>query len=93
MLELHCQVLHGLDQSRVLPVCTVVPVGESYERLQLLSVIGDQSLKAWMGALAAGVPKSPQLTRLSSMSETRLLSLNAAVRVLLHAFLAFLLRA
>ncbi|MFF4232306.1 hypothetical protein [Streptomyces sp. NPDC001820] len=46
MLELHCQVLHDLDRSRVLLVCTVVPVGESYERLQLLSVIGDQSLKA-----------------------------------------------
>lgn len=44
VMDLHCQVLHDLDQSQALLVFTAVPGSESYERLHLLSVIGDQSL-------------------------------------------------
>ncbi|GAA3740314.1 hypothetical protein GCM10022205_28330 [Spinactinospora alkalitolerans] len=45
MLELHCQVLHDLEQSQALLVYTAVPGSESHEKLRLLSVIGDQSLR------------------------------------------------
>lgn len=44
LLELHCQLLHDLEQSQILLVYTAVPGSESYEKLQLLSVIGEQSL-------------------------------------------------
>ncbi|HZG05684.1 MAG TPA: helix-turn-helix transcriptional regulator [Streptomyces sp.] len=44
LLELHCQVLHDLDQGQVLLVYTAVPGSESYEKLRLLSVLGDQAL-------------------------------------------------
>jgi transcriptional regulator with XRE-family HTH domain len=44
LLELHCQTLHDLDQAQTLLVYTAVPGSESHEKLQLLSVIGDQSL-------------------------------------------------
>jgi transcriptional regulator with XRE-family HTH domain len=41
LLELHCQSLIDPDQSHRLLVYTAVPGSVSYERLQLLSVIGD----------------------------------------------------
>ena len=44
VLELHCQVLLDPDQSQALLVFTAVPGSPSYEKLQLLSVIGDQRL-------------------------------------------------
>lgn len=44
ILELHCQTLVDPDQSQSLLVFTAVPGTESYEKLQLLSVIGDQRL-------------------------------------------------
>ena len=44
MLELHCQVLLDPDQSQALLVFTAVPGSESYQKLQLLSVIGDQRI-------------------------------------------------
>ena len=42
LLELHCQTLVDPEQSQVLLVFTAVPGTESYEKLQLLSVVGDQ---------------------------------------------------
>jgi transcriptional regulator with XRE-family HTH domain len=44
LIELHCQTLVDPDQSQVLLVFTAVPGTESYEKLQLLSVVGDQRL-------------------------------------------------
>lgn len=44
VLELSCQRLLDPDQSHYLLVYTAVPGSESYEKLQLLSVIGDQHL-------------------------------------------------
>jgi transcriptional regulator with XRE-family HTH domain len=44
LLELHCQTLVDPDQSQTLLVFTAVPGSASYEKLQLLSVIGDQRL-------------------------------------------------
>ncbi len=44
VLELHCQVLLDRDQSQALLVFTAVPGSESYAKLQLLSVIGNQHL-------------------------------------------------
>jgi transcriptional regulator with XRE-family HTH domain len=44
LLELHCQTLLDPDQSHRLLVYTAVPGSDSYEKLQLLSVIGAQSL-------------------------------------------------
>jgi transcriptional regulator with XRE-family HTH domain len=41
LLELHCQTLIDPDQSQLLVVYTASPGSESYEKLQLLSVIGD----------------------------------------------------
>jgi transcriptional regulator with XRE-family HTH domain len=45
LLELNCQSLLDPDQSHRLLVYTAVPGSESYERLQLLSVIGAQTLR------------------------------------------------
>ncbi|MCQ4207365.1 helix-turn-helix transcriptional regulator [Streptomyces longispororuber] len=44
-LELTCQRLLDPDQSHFLLVYTAVPGSESYEKLQLLSVIGTQALR------------------------------------------------
>ena len=44
MLELHCQMLQDPDQAQALLVFTAVPGSESYQKLQLLSVIGSQPL-------------------------------------------------
>ena len=44
MLELNCQTLLDPDQSHRLLVYTAEPGSESYEKLQLLSVIGAQSI-------------------------------------------------
>jgi transcriptional regulator with XRE-family HTH domain len=44
LLDLHCQTLIDADQSQTLLVFTAVPGTESYEKLQLLTVIGDQQL-------------------------------------------------
>ncbi|WP_159500138.1 helix-turn-helix transcriptional regulator [Microbacterium sp. 18062] len=43
-LELHCQTLLDPDQSHRLLVYTAVPGSESHQKLQLLSVIGAQSI-------------------------------------------------
>ncbi|MFC0533419.1 helix-turn-helix transcriptional regulator [Phytohabitans kaempferiae] len=43
-LELACQVLLDPEQSHMLLVYTAVPGSESYEKLQLLSVIGNQDI-------------------------------------------------
>ncbi|TWD83210.1 helix-turn-helix protein [Kribbella amoyensis] len=40
LLELNCQILQDPDQSHSLLVYTAVPGSDSYERLQLLSVLG-----------------------------------------------------
>lgn len=45
MLELHCLSLLDPDQSHRLLVYTAIPGSESYEKLQLLSVIGMQMLR------------------------------------------------
>ena len=45
-LELHCQTLLDPEQSHLLLVYTAIPGSESYEKLQLLSVIGAASA-AW----------------------------------------------
>ncbi|RDI55311.1 helix-turn-helix protein [Nocardia mexicana] len=42
-LELNCQTMVDPDQSHILLVYTAVPGSESYEKLQLLSVIGAQA--------------------------------------------------
>ncbi|MEV0095039.1 helix-turn-helix transcriptional regulator [Streptomyces sp. NPDC050738] len=44
-LELACQTLLDPDQSHLLLVYTAAPGSESYEKLQLLSVIGPQALR------------------------------------------------
>ncbi len=44
VLELHCQMLQDPDQAQALLVFTAVPGSESYQKLQLLSVIGSQPL-------------------------------------------------
>ncbi|GAB3618276.1 helix-turn-helix transcriptional regulator [Okibacterium endophyticum] len=46
VMELHCQLLLDPDQSQSLLVFTATPGTESSEKLQLLSVIGEQSLTA-----------------------------------------------
>lgn len=43
-LALHCQSLYDLDQSQALLVFTATPGTESYDKLQLLSVFGEQRL-------------------------------------------------
>jgi transcriptional regulator with XRE-family HTH domain len=45
VLELNCQSLLDPDQSHRLMVYTAVPGSDSYEKLQLLSVIGAQTLR------------------------------------------------
>ncbi|MBM7517198.1 helix-turn-helix transcriptional regulator [Nocardioides nitrophenolicus] len=45
-LELQCQTLLDPEQSHLLFVYTAVPGSESHEKLQLLSVIGDQDITA-----------------------------------------------
>ena len=45
-LRLHCQSLLDPDQGQLLLVLTAAPGSESYEKLQLLSVIGSQRLNA-----------------------------------------------
>jgi transcriptional regulator with XRE-family HTH domain len=42
VMELQCQVLHDLEQGQLLLVFTATPGTESYDKLQLLSVIGTQ---------------------------------------------------
>ncbi|WP_349898523.1 helix-turn-helix transcriptional regulator [Parafrigoribacterium soli] len=44
LIDLHCQSLLDPDQSQVLLVLTASPGTESYDKLRLLSVIGDQHL-------------------------------------------------
>ncbi|MCP2637636.1 helix-turn-helix transcriptional regulator [Microbacterium sp. HD4P20] len=44
-LELHCQTLLDPEQSHRLLVYTAAPGSESYEKLQLLAVIGSQTLR------------------------------------------------
>lgn len=44
VMELQCQHLHDLDQGQSLLVFTASPGTESYDKLQLLSVIGTQRL-------------------------------------------------
>jgi transcriptional regulator with XRE-family HTH domain len=46
VLELNCQTLVDPDQSQVLLVFTAVPGTESYEKLRLLSIIGDSRIDA-----------------------------------------------
>jgi hypothetical protein len=46
LVELHCQTLLDPEQSHLLLVYTAVPGTESYDKLQLLSVIGASSA-AW----------------------------------------------
>lgn len=43
-MKLHCQMLLDPDQSQSLLVYTATPGTQDYEKLQLLSVIGNQSL-------------------------------------------------
>jgi transcriptional regulator with XRE-family HTH domain len=45
-LELHCQTLLDPDQSHRLLVYTAIPGSESYDKLQLLAVLGSQPLPA-----------------------------------------------
>jgi hypothetical protein len=40
LLELNCQILLDPDESHTLLVFTAAPGSESYEKLQLLSVVG-----------------------------------------------------
>lgn len=44
LINLHCQNLLDPDQSQVLLVLTATPGSESYEKLKMLSVIGNQRL-------------------------------------------------
>jgi len=43
-MTLQCQLLHDLDQGQSLLVFTATPGSESYEKLQLLAVIGNQRI-------------------------------------------------
>jgi transcriptional regulator with XRE-family HTH domain len=43
-LELHCQMLHDVDQQQTLLVFTATPGTASHEKLQLLAVVGGQRL-------------------------------------------------
>ncbi|MCU1413761.1 MAG: helix-turn-helix domain protein, partial [Microbacteriaceae bacterium] len=45
-LILQCQLLHDPDQGQALLVFTATPGSESYQKLQLLSVIGNQQISA-----------------------------------------------
>jgi transcriptional regulator with XRE-family HTH domain len=43
-IQVHCQMLFAPDQRQAMLIFTATPGSESYEKLQLLSVIGTQSL-------------------------------------------------
>jgi len=43
-LELHCQMLHEIEQQQTLLVFTATPGSVSYDRLRLLTVVGGQRL-------------------------------------------------
>jgi hypothetical protein len=43
-LELYCEVIDNRDQQQTLVVFTATPGSESAEKLQLLSVLGSQTL-------------------------------------------------
>jgi transcriptional regulator with XRE-family HTH domain len=60
-IELTCQTLLDPDQSHLLLVYTAVPGSESYEKLQLLSVVGTQALDRGPAPPAddGGAPRSP----------------------------------
>jgi hypothetical protein len=44
LIDVHCQTLVDPGQAQTLLVFTAVPGTESYEKLQLLSVLGDQHI-------------------------------------------------
>lgn len=52
LMELNCQVLHDSDQSQALLVYTAAPGTESYEKMQLLNVIGAQRFQSGPPAAA-----------------------------------------
>lgn len=52
-LELNCQTLLDPEQSTLLLVYTAVPGSESYEKLQLLSVVGGSPSDTWAENLGA----------------------------------------
>jgi hypothetical protein len=56
-LELHCQRLVDPDQSQLLVVYSATPGTESYEKMQLLSVLGGQKCRAVL--TSAGQRASP----------------------------------
>ena len=82
-LDLNCQSLLDPDQSRALLVHTAVPVSESYEKLQLLSVIGAQalhrrscqagtrgrppSLGCWVGSIQSGGVNQGRPSRMATV--------------------------
>ena len=43
-IRVHCQMLLAPDQAQALLIFTATPGSESYEKLQLLSVIGTQTM-------------------------------------------------
>ena len=49
LLEVQCQLLHDPDQGQSLLVFTATPGTESYEKLKLLSVLGNQRIDAGVG--------------------------------------------
>jgi hypothetical protein len=49
VMTLQCQFLHDLDQGQALLIFTATPGSESYEKLQLLSVIGNQRITSEAG--------------------------------------------
>jgi hypothetical protein len=52
-LELHCQLLDDQQQQQTLLVFTAAPGSESAEKLQLLSVLGNQRLDSAVEAMPA----------------------------------------
>ena len=46
VIEVQCQLLHDVEQSQALLVFTATPGTESYDKLQLLSVIGGQRISS-----------------------------------------------
>jgi transcriptional regulator with XRE-family HTH domain len=46
IMTLHCQLLHDHEQGQALLVFTATPGSESYQKLQLLSVIGSQQISS-----------------------------------------------
>ena len=44
VIRVHCQMLLAPDQGQALLIFTATPGSESYEKLQLLSVIGTQTM-------------------------------------------------